>query len=1048
MSMLPLFRCRANLGIAAVLLACAPDTPDGPKPERLKPNPPSSVRFVDATEYSGIDFLHRSGLTGRKYGVETIGSGAAFFDYDNDGRVDLYVVNGADLPGYVSESPPRNALYKNAGSGRFTDVALGQGVADTTYGMGITVGDYDNDGDDDLFVTNYGPNLLYRNGPDQHGRFVDVADRVGVKGDSSWSTGCAFADFDLDGDLDLYVANYLEYSLEADALEDDGNLRRPRRHLAPTEFPGRRDFLFRNDSGQFIDVTQAAGLESVSSRELGVIFLDYDGDGDPDLFQGNDATPNFLFRNDGAGSFTDVALNVGVAYNESGRPEGTMGVDAADVDGDGHIDLVMTNFQWESNTLYRNLANGRFADASVASGIAAASFDRLAFGINLFDADADGDKDLFVANGHIDEDIERFDPQASYGQRDQLFLNDGAGTFTDVTDVAGPGFEHRLVGRGSATADYDDDGDLDLFVVNVNQPAVLLRNDSRRQNHWLALRLHGTHSNRNGYGARVLVQSGDLLQVDEARSSSSYLSQDDPRLFFGLGPHQTVDRLEITWPSGTRQVISQVAVDRVLEVHEPVKVEPLDREVAETPQFDTDTIGETAGSRGDASAVERAWMESPMVLPDPVLNKGSGVADRSGKSTSPANLSETDRLLQLAAALGDRGDFQGAEHSYRQAIELDAKLAAAWTGLGQTYGRQGNPEAARTAFGRAILVDSTDAAPHYELGNLRARQQMFDRAVPHYERAIALDPEHVQAHINLAAVHTRQTDYGPAQAALQRAIRFLPQVGDLLYRLGRIYFLQARYPEALATLNEALRLQPGIPEAYDLIAQIHIAEGSPEETHRTLVAGLGIDSTAAALRTRLGALRFSEGQYSSAAGDLERAIRQNPDDEEAYYLLGHAWINLGHDLKGKAYLRCFRRLQEHHRDLLDHKTTILLNPNGVEGFYHLGAVYSRIDRFEAAQQAYAVALRIDPGHIDALNNMGNIYLRGGQVDAAIGAFQKVIERDPEYAKAYNNLGYAFLLAGDQERAVAQFEEAIRLDPDYAQARMNLAKVLRGRERAE
>ena len=465
--------------------------------------------------------------------METIGSGAAFFDYDDDGRVDLYVVNGSDLPGHVSESPARNALYHNDGRARFSELGVQQGVADTTYGMGCTVGDYDNDSDDDLFVTNYGPNLLYRNeGPSQQWRFVDVSDRAGVSGERDWSTGCAFADYDLDGDLDLYVANYLKYELEDDTLDEGGGLRRPRRHLPPTEFPGRRDFLYRNDSGQFVDVTAAAGLESVSSRDLGAVFLDYDSDGDVDLFQGNDVTPNFLFNNNGDGSFAEVALSAGVAYNESGKPEGTMGVDAADVDGDGHIDLVMTNFQWESNTLYRNQGNGRFADASVVSGIAAPSLDRLAFGINLFDVDADGDRDLFIANGHIDEDIDRFDPAARYGQRDQLFLNEGNGTFTEVTHGAGPGFELRLVGRGSAIADYDDDGDLDVFVVNTNQPAVLLRNDTPRDNHWLALRLRGARSNRNGYGARVVVRSGDLVQVDEVRSASSYLSQDDPPSLF------------------------------------------------------------------------------------------------------------------------------------------------------------------------------------------------------------------------------------------------------------------------------------------------------------------------------------------------------------------------------------------------------------------------------------------------------------------------------------------------------------------------------------
>ena len=1042
----------AAAAIAASLLACNSGSLEAPDPgfDRAVPPPPSpGVRFVDVTDSAGIDFHHRSGRSGRKYGVETIGSGAAFFDYDDDGRVDLYVVNGADLPGHVSAAPPRNELYHSDGEGRFSKVGLQQGVADTIYGMGCTVGDYDNDGDDDLFVTNFGPNVLYRNeGASQQWRFEDVSVRVGVARDSSWSTGCAFADYDLDGDLDLYVANYLAYNLEDDALGDNGSLRRPRRHLAPTEFPGRRDYLFRNDEGRFVDVTAAADLESVSSRELGVVFLDYDGDGDFDLFQGNDATPNFLFRNDGTGSFSEVALTAGVAYNESGRPEGTMGVDAADVDGDGHIDLAMTNFQWESNTLYRNLGNGRFADVSRVSGIAATSFNRLGFGINLFDVDLDGDKDMFVANGHIDEDISRFDPDATYGQQDQLLLNDGSGVFTEITHVAGPGFEHQLVGRGSATADYDDDGDLDLFVVNTNQPAVLLRNDTTLQNHWVALRLRGTRSNRNGYGARVVVWSGELVQVDETRSGSSYLSQDDPRLYFGLGPNRSVDRVEITWPSGTRQVLSHLSADRVLEIFEPVEVERHDTDLAGGQPDAGSGIAPAPGvGKAAARTVERAWMASPMVVPNPVLRQPSGGTVTKDHSTLRTNPSETARNLQLAGALRDRGDLPGAESHYRKAISLDPNLAAAWTGLGQTYGRHGDLEAARAAFVEAVRADSTTGSPHYELGNLLARQQLFDQAVPHYQRAIARAPEHINAHINLAGLYTRQTDYGPARVVLERAIRLHPQDGDLRYRLGRICFLQARYRDAMAMLNEAIHLRPGLIEAYDLIAQIHLLEGDLAAAHLAVAAGLRVDTTAAPLHTRMGALLFSQGEYASSVAALKRGIRGNPDDAEAYYLLGHASINLGDNSKGDAYLHCFRRLQDDYTALLACKTAIMLNPDGTEGYYDLGAVYSRLGRYEAARQAYTIALRIHPGHIDALNNLGNIYVRRGQVYAAIETYREVIERAPGYAKAYNNLGYALLLAGDPGRAAAQFEKAIQLEPEYAQARLNLAKVLRRQERA-
>ena len=462
---------RLSTCIVALLCGCAASDPP----------PAPTVRFVDATAAAGIDFVHTSGRSGRKYGVETIGSGAAFFDYNRDGWMDLYVVNGADLPGYVSAMPPQNALYRND-RGHFAEVGASLGVADAGYGMGVSAGDYDNDGDADLFVTNFGRNRLYRNeGAAMAWAFADVTAAAGIGADERWSTGSSFVDYDNDGDLDLYVANYLYYEFERGELSAGGTLRWPRRHLAPTEYPGQRNALWRNDGGRFVDVTAEAGLLTLEGRQLGAVFFDYDLDGDPDLFQGNDATPNFLWRNDGD-RFAEVGLVAGVAYNAGGKPEGTMGVDVADGDGDGLLDLAMTNFQWESNTLYHNAGGGMFADESLAAGIAANSLDRLAFGINFLDADNDGDPDLYVANGHIDADIDRFDPQATYGQSDQLYLNDGEGRFADASAAAGVAAPTRdLVGRGSAVADYDNDGDPRSFFAQhwATRPALAQRHPSR-----------------------------------------------------------------------------------------------------------------------------------------------------------------------------------------------------------------------------------------------------------------------------------------------------------------------------------------------------------------------------------------------------------------------------------------------------------------------------------------------------------------------------------------------------------------------------------------
>ena len=665
----------AASALALALTACGTESPEQHPAHSVAREPEGAapivgrVHFVDVAREVGIDFVHTSGRSGRKYGVETIGSGAVFFDFNSDGWMDLYAVNGGDLPGYTSDETPHNALYRNEG-GTFSEVSNRQGVADVGYGMGAVAGDYDNDGDSDLFVSNFGRNVLYRNeGSVNDWRFVDATHLIDGD-DDSWSTGSAFVDYDLDGDLDLYVANYLDYAFEEANLDAGGGLKRPRRHLAPTEYPGRRDFLYRNDDGRFVDVTEEAGLLSEQCRELGPVFFDADLDGDPDLFQGNDATPNFLYRNDG-GHFVEVGLFAGVAYNESGKPEGTMGVDVADYDLDGWPDIVMTNFQWESNTLYRNLGNGLFRDVSVDVQIGASSFDRLAFGINFFDYDSDGDDDLYVANGHIDEDIERFDPQASYAQRDQLYRNEGDGRFSDISDEAGPAFAAAHVGRGSATADYDNDGDVDIFVLNTAEAALLMRNDSAERGHWLGVALRGSASNRDAYGARVEVWSGARRWAREKRSASSYLSQSDPRLHFGLGAQSRVDSVVVYWPGGARQVQQPEAIDQVVQIVESA---------AEMP-----AVSQAAGvveelPAGDADeAMQRFWEQASLVLPEKVRAPVEPPAPleplRAALAERP---DDVDALVDLSVALLSRRAYGEAGRLLQQAREAGPAAARPW----------------------------------------------------------------------------------------------------------------------------------------------------------------------------------------------------------------------------------------------------------------------------------------------------------------------------------------------------------------------------------
>ena len=552
----------------ALIVGCSNET-SAPSTEATAPKLARSTlpKFVDATADADIHFAHVNGGSGRFYYVETYGSGVAFVDYDSDGDEDLYLVNGAVLPGFLERRVPKNVLYRNKGNGKFEDITEDAGVGDEGYGMGVCAGDYDNNGHVDLYVTNFGANVLYRNGGD--GSFVDATETAGI-GDERLSMSAAFADIDNDGDLDLYVSNNTDFTLENHKECRHGSIRV---YCGPGQYKGASGIMYRNEGDEtFADVTEEMGVYNDRCRQLGVVFGDYDEDGDADLFVANDMTPNFLFRNEGGTRFSNIGLNSGVAFSPDGKPEAGMGTDFGDYDRDGLLDIVVCNFQWEHCRLLKNERGDVFKDRIHESKLDEPTFSTLTFGTDFLDYDNDGYLDLFLANGHVEPNIEIIDRAGpSYAQQDQLFHNNGDGTFSDVSTYS-PGLATAWVGRGSATADYDNDGDLDLFVANNNQRGLLLRNDGGNRQHWLSVRTVGIHSNRNGIGARIRVVAGDLDQVEEVRSGSSYLSQNALRVHFGLGAHTRVDRIEIRWPSGVEQVLEDVAVDQFLTIQEPEKL--------------------------------------------------------------------------------------------------------------------------------------------------------------------------------------------------------------------------------------------------------------------------------------------------------------------------------------------------------------------------------------------------------------------------------------------------------------------------------------------
>ncbi|HXE91050.1 MAG TPA: CRTAC1 family protein [Terriglobales bacterium] len=523
----------------------------------------SKIRFRDVTQAAGIRFTHNNGAFGKKYLPETMGSGAAFLDYDGDGWQDILLVNGKDWPGRP-QRPSTPKLYRNNRNGTFTDVTARAGLAVSLYGMGVAVGDYDNDGHEDVFLTTLGQSRLFRN--NGNGTFTDATKAAGLEGPNEFSTAAAFLDYDKDGRLDLVVGNYVQWSIEKDLFCTlDG---RSKSYCTPESYKGASARLWRNaGAGKFQDVTAQAGLLDPTSKTLGITVLDANQDGWPDLLLANDTQPNKLYINTGKGSFTEKGVLAGVAFSEDGVARAGMGVDAADYDRSGYPSVLIANFSNQMLALYHNERNGLFVDEAPRSEVGRKSLLTLGFACFFFDYDLDGWLDIYVANGHIENEIERIQKRVAYAQPPHMFRNLGSGKFVETTETLGPQFAHPRVARGAAYGDLDNDGDLDLVVTTNGGPAVLFRNDGGT-NRSLRVRLVGTRSNRNGLGAVVTVTAGGEKQAQMLRSGSSYLSQSELVLTFGLGAQERAGHVEIKWPSGQTDRLQNVAAGQTIVVEE------------------------------------------------------------------------------------------------------------------------------------------------------------------------------------------------------------------------------------------------------------------------------------------------------------------------------------------------------------------------------------------------------------------------------------------------------------------------------------------------
>ena len=525
--------------------------------------PPSPIQLEDVTRRTGIDFVHTDGSSGRRYIVESVASGLALFDYNGDGLIDIYFLNGRPLPG-SSAPATRNALYRNDGNWKFTDVTEQAGVGGTGYALGVCVGDYNNDGYPDLYVNNFGRNVLYRN--NGNGTFTDVTREAGLELDNHVGAGACFLDIDGDGFLDLFVANYVDFTL---AKHQNRFINGHPAYAGPMIYGPVPSALFRNNrNGTFTDVSRASGIAGHLGTGMGVVCADYDDDGDTDIIVGNDAMGNFVWRNDGKGHFEEVGLLSGLAYDRNGIGLGTMGVECGDYDNDGRLDFFMTSYQKQWAVLYRNLGRGLFEDVTPQTGAGAGTFNQVTWGAGLVDFDNDGNRDLFITCGHLQDNVELWDDTTSYEARNILLENTGHGKFKDVSDRAGNGLALKRSGRGAAFDDLDNDGYIDAVILNSRREPTILRNVSSHTNHWVQIQLRGTKSNRDGIGARVKVVAGDLTQIDEVHSGRGYQSHYGMHPHFGLGQRKNIDRIEVRWIGGGTDVVENVAVDRVVTITE------------------------------------------------------------------------------------------------------------------------------------------------------------------------------------------------------------------------------------------------------------------------------------------------------------------------------------------------------------------------------------------------------------------------------------------------------------------------------------------------
>ncbi|NKB71841.1 MAG: tetratricopeptide repeat protein [Candidatus Latescibacteria bacterium] len=928
-----------------------------PQQEATAPAP-WSVRLVDETTTSGLRFTQVSGSEQQRFILESVSSGAAFFDYDGDRDLDLFLVNSTRLEG--DDGGATNQLYRNLGQGQFEDVTQSAGLEKNGWGMGTGIGDYDNDGTPDLYLTYWGPNILYHNQGD--GTFTPA--RAGVA-DDRWGTSAAFGDINGDGLLDLFVANYLLFDPDdppGDGLPCNG-WKGLEVYCGPHGMESQANILYRNDGyGTFTDISTATQIDRIKRPSLGVVMADFDDDGDQDIYVANDGFANELWRNDGSGLWTETGAASGTAFSEDGRPQAGMGVAAGDYDNDGDTDLYVTHFSDDVNTLYQNRGKGTFVDHTAQAGLSGIVRPYLGWGAAFIDFDNDGWLDLFAANGHIYPQVDQHPSGPRYAQPNLLYRNRG-GHFVEVGSQTGPGLTAVQVSRGTAVGDYDNDGDTDLVVVNLNGPPTLLRNQGTSTNNWLGLELVGRPSNRDALGARVRLWAGDLVVNRQVRRAHGYLSQHDKRLLFGLGAVSAVEKVEIRWPSGHIQYLMDPPLRRYLVVEEGS-----DSVAAYTaPNQPTPPPVAAPPPQGQGARLP---------APDLTPFKGPGLYQRGLELHRQSRHQESLHFLRaaLTAQPEDKGIsytlagvlYSGLGRSAEAAALLEKSLVAnpdhapLHLLLGEIYLDLDQAERAGQTLRQGLELAPSNWEARHRLGLALARQDSLQQALAAFAQASAQAPWQPNPHLQAALLHRR---LGNEEAAQQAQTQF-----NLLEPTA----------QRVQTYRKVLDESPHHQQVRYLLACTYFEQGHTTASRTCFQDLIDADSTYAPAFYGMAALVHQEGDLERAIGLYERAYNLDTSQVEILGDLGQAYYQKGRYAHA---VGAFRLLLEQH-------------PDWVAPWVKLGLTYVAQQRLGEAGQAFRHALAADSTSFAARDGLGRVYATQGRYDQAIAHWQAALKLQP------------------------------------------------------